>query len=715
MLATSSWSIAATVNASRTSNCVAPCAVTFYDSDVPASNTSSQTFHTRSYSWDFGDSGAGEWGTDGKSKNSDIGPVAAHVYESPGTFTATLTVIEADGTAVGTDTETVVVTNPDTVYAGTLTTCISTGSTFTGCPSGATQVTTTNVATAMGYATDGHRVLFRRGDSWTASTIPSVPESDGPVTIGAFGTCSTPDASGRCSNAPTFTAPEGIYSHHRQQDIRVMDLKVSPGCIVGVEGTEDMMQQLLFRLESDGCQGAEAFGWGHYNDSSPITIDQMYIVDLKVTNSADYAGYLGAERLGFLGNTVENSGTTHLVRIWQSYRGVVSHNILSGANITSPANGRHLLKFTGPDDVEEDPEHCAMSPGTGCLANYTAFSVISNNMFGSSRLPVMITPQSPIADSKISDIIFENNKIVPEYGTAPYGVPRGTALLTTAGSYITIRNNIFDATACDNDWRGILISGSDYIYLSGVTTRNYVYNNTIYRSDANNDTSYGVEVKSGATYSTLRNNLYSDELASGLKGFILNNGTSTTQSNNVTTDNPYLVDPDNAAPLSRNYSLTSSSTALIDQGTTIPVRYDYAYSIRPINSVYDVGAYEYSEGGDTTNPVINITGPTSSATYATSSDSGSFSGSCTDEGGVASVTWACPTCTPTSGTATGTTSWNFSNTLSSGANTITVTCTDTSTNTHQDSLVDTYTPGVTGSARFGSGGASIGSGGGRFD
>jgi len=118
---------------------------------------------------------------------------------------------------------------------------------------------------------------------------------------------------------------------------------------------------------------------------------------------------------------------------------------------------------------------------------------------------------------------------------------------------------------------------------------------------------------------------------------------------------------------------------------------------------------------DTTNPVVTITGPTSSATHATSSASGSYSGSCTDAGGVASVTWACPTCTPTSGTATDTTSWSFSNTLASGANTITVTCTDTSSNTHQDSLVDTYTPGATGSAQLGSGGASIGSGGGRFN
>ena len=100
---------------------------------------------------------------------------------------------------------------------------------------------------------------------------------------------------------------------------------------------------------------------------------------------------------------------------------------------------------------------------------------------------------------------------------------------------------------------------------------------------------------------------------------------------------------------------------------------------------------------DTTDPVCTITAPTSSATYDNGAGSSvNIGGTASDNVEVSSIAWACPTCTPTSDTATGTTSWSESGIgLSSGDNVITVTATDSSSNTGQDVITITYTPAAT--------------------
>jgi hypothetical protein len=78
-----------------------------------------------------------------------------------------------------------------------------------------------------------------------------------------------------------------------------------------------------------------------------------------------------------------------------------------------------------------------------------------------------------------------------------------------------------------------------------------------------------------------------------------------------------------------------------------------------------------------------------------------MAGTAADDVGVTSVTWACPTCTPTSGTATCATcgsaatapSWSVASLgLATGANVITVTANDADTQTGTDTITVTYTP-----------------------
>jgi hypothetical protein len=94
---------------------------------------------------------------------------------------------------------------------------------------------------------------------------------------------------------------------------------------------------------------------------------------------------------------------------------------------------------------------------------------------------------------------------------------------------------------------------------------------------------------------------------------------------------------------------------------------------------------------DTTPPAVTITGPTSAATYETSSGTLELSGTAADNVGVTQVVWISDR--GPGGTAAGTASWSVSGiTLQSGANVLTVTARDAANNTAIDTLTVNYTP-----------------------
>src|SRR3972149_6052856 len=135
-LATSAHAaVTASVVPSRTSG-VAPLSV-FFDATTTTSDATTRPFHDLDYAWDFGDPSAGAWALDGLPKNQAKGGVAGHVFETPGTYTVTLTVRNALGE---TDTQRVSITvqDPEVVFAGANTVCFSVSGNFTGGPTGAT-------------------------------------------------------------------------------------------------------------------------------------------------------------------------------------------------------------------------------------------------------------------------------------------------------------------------------------------------------------------------------------------------------------------------------------------------------------------------------------------------------------------------------------------------------------------------------------------------
>ena len=123
--------------ASRTSG-VAPLAV-FIDATGTTSPVTTRPFHDVLYQWDFGDAGSGSWtntpNMPNLSRNSASGPLAAHVFETPGTYTVALTAL--DGTNTASCSVQITVQDPATAFAGNNTRCFSTSGNFAGCPAGA--------------------------------------------------------------------------------------------------------------------------------------------------------------------------------------------------------------------------------------------------------------------------------------------------------------------------------------------------------------------------------------------------------------------------------------------------------------------------------------------------------------------------------------------------------------------------------------------------
>lgn len=150
--------------AARTSG-IAPLHVAFHSKDT-TSTVQTDAYRAIFYEWDFGDVTAPTWayGARGnQSSNTEYGPVVSHVFETPGTFTVTLTAY--DGTSMVDKTVEITVADPNTApewnasFTGSITT---TTLTVTAVASGTigkgmwlTGVTTPCLITALGTGTGG--------------------------------------------------------------------------------------------------------------------------------------------------------------------------------------------------------------------------------------------------------------------------------------------------------------------------------------------------------------------------------------------------------------------------------------------------------------------------------------------------------------------------------------------------------------------------------
>jgi len=279
------------------------------------------------------------------------GPQFAYVYESAGTYTASVTAIDSDGNQ---NVTTVSITVSD--YNSNETLCVA-GSVFTDCPVGATQKTygsagytsvNESIESALsgsscnGGATQCKKVLFRAGElfSFTGSTNISV---DG-VYIGGFGThtffngtttnqfIATNNSTTACGNAK----PQ--LFNISSDDVRIANMQFTDTCI-GSANSNKQAALLTIQSNTSGdsdfilVQKVKAHNMNQIlsNGSNSQGTYSDFVLPRNIgffeneftecandpSGSAANCFYIGGLRLAFVGNLLSDSiGGEHVLRMW---------------------------------------------------------------------------------------------------------------------------------------------------------------------------------------------------------------------------------------------------------------------------------------------------------------------------------------------------------------------------------------------------------------
>ena len=272
---------------------------------------------------------------------------------------------------------TVAVLDPDSVFPGESTFCFAnagdTGATFSGCPAGARRMGgVTGLASLQPHVAPGRRLLLRRGDTFAADADALLIDVRGPGLLGAFGSGNRPvlapsaPVSSGCADGNPGTlcasvemvklSDENLGPDPYASDWRVMDLQ-SDGTarpdlrLVGVGGSADNL--LLLRLRAvglgNGINGAGAVDfWNRNGDADQKGHDVPDVFAVQECELRDVTGGEGhnlmagaGRRVMYLGNLFRNSnGGEHVMRLFWTERGVLSHNDIGDA-----AAGRSVLKM----------------------------------------------------------------------------------------------------------------------------------------------------------------------------------------------------------------------------------------------------------------------------------------------------------------------------------------------------------------------------------
>ena len=474
---------------------VAPLAVFFDATATTDGGITSRPFHDLEYKWDFGDQAGGKtWSTGSQAgtatcsspyngcRNNASGAVAAHVYEAPGTYLATLNV--SDGTTTETKTITITVTDPDALT----TACVANGvmpaaGDVDGCPASASKFYNSgsvNSALTTAIADGAKRILFRRGDNFTSDMTYTI-DTSGPGIIGAYGTGSSPNIT-----VSTFTQYANVLQFFKD-DWRLMDLSF--------DGTGTSNQGAIVANRKLTILRVSATQFNA--DINANNTDQLAVIDSSFTaggtgTGSNYGVWCGiCTNVMLLGNDMQlNTINSHNIRLQGVTKFVVSNSTQTGSDRIEPIT----------------------------IRGDTQYGVLSDNKFVDNI--VTVKPQNSTSNEYQRDIIFERNWFVAGSYSGP--------LLNNEGSAITVRNNIFDMSQAP----GTAIV-TVYNNTVGATKPNLVniYNNTIYNSAANNGDlsairaiTFWVSLDAGC-HSEVKNNLaYSPNTFNAAPVLISNNG-----------------------------------------------------------------------------------------------------------------------------------------------------------------------------------------------
>lgn len=499
----------------------APLGVTFDCSGTTITGTT-KPFHDGLYWTTFGDPSAGTWTTGANanvaSKNFATGPIVAHVFETPGTYTVTHRV--SDGTATSSTTNTITVADPNTTYSAANTKCFYDTSASGDCPNGGAETLNADFDNALGgcHAT-GKRCLFQRGSTFTASTCTGLAVA-GPTTVGAYGTGAKPIVNGPSANCILN------FATTNPNDTRIMDLD----------------------LRGDGTAHASEYAIGNTAATSGATILRVdvsetggtaitfqnrctgcIIQDSTVTgNHLSAQVYLDLLGSAVLGNSFGpvGSGGEHSLRIARWQKSVIAHNL-----VTTSAVNKEVVTLRALVHVTTDEDSFDGVFSDNEVVQGTAAAQL-----------VTIKPTSGAEDGRIYDVIVERNWIL----MGAYAGGGNCHAVIVSGVRVTVRNNLMDMsapTSCTLYGMHIVDNGAEPSPDDVASLNNTMYSSSTLTFIGNN-------VAASAANSVIKNNLCWADVGGVGTVCVADAGTGTSSATNSTTGQTTGTDPLFDTPLS---------------------------------------------------------------------------------------------------------------------------------------------------------------------
>jgi hypothetical protein len=574
----------------------------FFDATGTTATATTRSFHDLEYRWNFGENqtalaalpGGTNWtnGSTKGSRNLATGPVAAHVFETPGTYTVALSA--TDGTNTANSCAQIVVQDPNTVYSGTNTICISSNTDPTpgsgGCPAGAAHIQQSDFYTAANaYIATGKRLLFKRGDTFSESATPRISVA-GPGTIGAYGTGAKPIVRST-GNVPLLRLSSP--STPTVKDWRVMDIYFDGLSGNNTDGvTEDggfdqfTLLRLDFRNVSYGFHTSGSLG-DYYNThgSSGHRVHSEYaIVDSTIVGMVGgYAAFTNGYYLAMMGNNFNDGTTTRFPLLVKS---VISNNTLRDTTET-----KEVIKLHAPTACDSTvTPGCNYTndvfPPVNAMANdgvktfgYSEKIIISDNKLLTTAGGYMATfgAQNGNSDERTRDLILERNWLI-----SSATIQQALYIQSTD---TTVRNNICDVSAS-------AYATCFYVGLWGIEpppNNISIYNNTAYNGNPSASQFWFSIIYTAATNVKLMNNLAYAPYVSNPKMYSGTPGSGFVQSNN---SSDAKISPQFVSPLTApdGFKVAPSSYA-VGTGAVVPVWSDIFSA--PQTTTHDMGAVRH--------------------------------------------------------------------------------------------------------------------------
>lgn len=469
---------------------VAPFGVTVNCVGTTTNNPAINPFHDLTYMYKVSDTGLGNYTNGqlaGTPKNRFVGgPVFSVTLLTTGTQTIDV-YCTYDGVNVWhATTLTFTVQDPDVVYPTTATTVVSSSGTFTGAPAGATQVTSSAFDTIMqnaAYAASNKRVLFRDGETFTATTSTSKLSATSNLYVGSFGGSGGANINAMANSITILQGlANGSNPANNANNWRITNLNVNGNTYTGVVGfTAGVI------TDTTGDANIKNFSKGYFtyhnltftNLGSSISPGALGCVVNKCTvNGVNYgtafSGRIGmyvdrALHVGVTDCNIDcNHGGEHALRVQGSDYGAFISNTLA----RPAANKQYGTQRGWP-----------VTAGTNIYGTDAQYNNWAYNTFDGSSATVatsywfQVVPQNTGVNEPIRDVIVEGNH---------WKASRPDIACMLTAREVSVRNNTIDypayagETSSSNATMVWLQRPTAYMYVTNSGIR--IYNNSVYRA-----------------------------------------------------------------------------------------------------------------------------------------------------------------------------------------------------------------------------------------